>query len=392
MIAWLLLFLLALAIGGAVAALMLHDPGYVLISYASATLETSLWFAVGALLALWLALAGGLFLLRRLLRGGADARAWFASRRQQAAHQHALRGAMLLAEGRWHEARKELLAAPAARTPLLDYFGAAQAANELREYEQRDSALDRAKEAIPEAAFVVELRRAALQQAAGQWQRSVTTLAALQRLAPRHPLVHALLFEAHKALGDWEAVAELAPNLPEEMPTAMQAAMWRVRFGGANDDADAAERARQVWAAMPKRLRDEEALLLAYVDALASHDPAAAEAALRSGLKRVWRTAWVRRYGELETDAQSQLKTATGWLKQHPGDPALLLALGRLAAAAGDRQQAKEHLKASVEAEPNAAALAELGNLCVAEGDAAAANGYFQRAMMAAEEPPEAKP
>ena len=239
---------------------------------------------------------------------------------------------------------------------------------------------------------MVELRRAALQQAAGQWQRSVTTLAALQRLAPRHPLVHALLFEAHKALGDWEAVAELAPYLPEEMPTAMQAAMWRVRLGGANDDADAAERARQVWAAMPKRLRDEEALLLAYVDALASHDPAAAEAALRGGLKRVWRTAWVRRYGELETDAQSQLKTATGWLKQHPGDPALLLALGSLAAAAGDRQQAKEHLKASVEAEPNAAALAELGNLCVAEGDAAAANGYFQRAMMAAEEPPEAKP
>lgn len=391
MIAWLLLTLLALAIGGAVAALMLHDPGYVLISYAGASLETSLWFAVGALLALWLALAGSLFLLRRVLRGGADARAWFASRRQQAASQHALRGAMLLAEGRWHEARKELLAAPAARTPLLDYFGAAQAANELREYEQRDAALDRAKEAIPEAAFVVELRRAELQQAAGQWQRSVTTLAALQRLAPRHPLVHALLFEAHKALGDWEAVAELAPSLPEEMPTAMQLAMWRVRLDSANGDA-AAEHARQVWDAMPKRLRDEEALLLAYVDALAGHDPAAAEAALRSGLKRVWRVAWVRRYGELEANAQSQLKTATGWLKQHPGDPALLLALGRLAAAAGDRQQAKEHLQASVEAEPGAAALAALGNLCVAEGDSAAANGYFQRAMMAAEKPPEAKP
>ena len=384
MIAWLVLALLALALGGVLAALLLHDPGYVLIAYADATLETSLWVSLAALLALWFTLAGALFLLRRLMRGGVGARAWFASRRQQSVRQRSLQGAMLLAEGRWREAAKALLAPPATRTPLLDYFGAAQAANELDDYERRDQTLDRAKEAIPGADFVVELRRAELQQAVAQWRQSVATLAPLRQRAPGHPAVHARLFEAHKALGDWDAVAELAPSLPDDLPVDIQTAIWRARLGNPPEGVDAAEHATGVWRAMPRHLHDEEALLLAYVDVLASRDATAAEAALRTGIKRRWTAAWVLRYGEIRANPSSQLKTASNWLKHHPADPALLLTLGRLAAEAGELPQAKEHLEASLRAESSAAALAELGNLYAANGEQAAANGYFQRALAVA--------
>ena len=383
MIAWLVLALLALALGGVLAALLLHDPGYVLIAYADATLETSLWVSLAVLLALWFTLAGALFLLRRLMRGGVGARAWFASRRQQSARQRSLQGAMLLAEGRWREAAKALLAPPATQTPLLDYFGAAQAANELGDYERRNQTLDRAKEAIPGADFVVELRRAELQQAAVQWRQSVATLAPLRQRAPGHPAVHARLFEAHKALGDWDAVAELAPSLPDDLPLDIQTAIWLARLGNPREGVDAAEHATGVWRAMPKRLHDEEALLLAYVDVLASRDAAAAEAALRTGIKRRWTAAWVLRYGEIRANPSDQLKAASNWLKHHPDDPALLLTLGRLAAEAGELPQAKEHLEASLRAESSAAALAELGNLCAANGEQAAANSYFQRALAA---------
>ena len=383
MIAWLVLTLLALALGGVLAALLLHDPGYVLIAYADATLETSLWVSLAVLLALWFTLAGALFLLRRLMRGGVGARAWFASRRQQSVRQRSLQGAMLLAEGRWREAGKALLAPPATQTPLLDYFGAAQAANELDDYERRDQTLDRAKEAIPGTDFVVELRRAELQQVVAQWRQSVATLAPLRQRAPGHPAVHARLFEAHKALGDWDAVAELAPSLPDDMPVEVQVAIWRTRLGNTPESVDAAEHATGVWRAMPKRLHDEEALLLAYVDVLANRDATAAEAALRTGIKRRWTAAWVLRYGEIRANPSSQLKTASNWLKHHPDDPTLLLTLGRLAAEAGELPQAKEHLEASLRAESSAAAFAELGNLCAANGEQAAANSYFQRALAA---------
>ena len=384
MIAWLVLALLALALGGVLAALLLHDPGYVLIAYADATLETSLWVSLAVLLALWFTLAGSLFLLRRLMRGGVGARAWFASRRQQSVRQRSLQGAMLLAEGRWREAAKDLLTPPATQTPLLDYFGAAQAANELDDYERRDQTLDCAKEAIPGADFVVELRRAELQQAAAQWRQSVATLAPLRQRAPGHPVVHARLFEAHKALGDWDAVAELAPSLPDDLPLDIQTAIWLARLGNPREGVDVAEHATEVWRTMPKRLHDEEALLLAYVDVLANRDATAAEAALRTGIKRRWTAAWVLRYGEIRANPSSQLKAASNWLKHHPDDPALLLTLGRLAAEAGELPQAKEHLEASLRAESSAAALAELGNLCAANGEQAAANGYFQRALAVA--------
>ena len=378
MIAWLVLLALALAAGGTLAALMLRDPGYVLISYSDATLETSLWFAVGVLLVLWLVLAGSLYLVRRLIRGGFQVRAALATRREQATRRHSRQGAMLLAEGRWREACKALLAPAAAQTPLLDYFGAAQAANELGDYEQRDQTLDRAKAAIPEADFVVELRRAELQQAAEQWRPSVATLDALRERAPRHPLVLARLFEAYKAGGDWDAAAALAPALPDDVDANVQIEAWRTRLAKSEDDAKASD----IWRSMPKALRADEALLLTYVDVLASHEAqAAAEAALRDGLKRHWVAAWVRRYGEICIDPGRQLAAAKAWLKRHPDDPVLLLTSGRLAAAAGETAEAKAYLEASQEAEPSVAALTALGCLCAADGAATVANDYFRRAL-----------
>ena len=192
------------------------------------------------------------------------------------------------------------------------------------------------------------------------------------------------MFEAHKALGDWDAVAELAPSLPDDLPVEVQVSVWRARLGNPREGVDAVEHATEVWRAMPKRLHEEEALLLAYVDVLASRDAAAAEAALRTGIKRRWATVWVLRYGEIRANPSSQLKTASSWLKHHPDDPALLLTLGRLASKAGELPEAKEHLEASLRAESSAATLAELGNLCVANGEQAAANSYFQRALAAA--------
>ena len=385
MIVWLVASVLALAIGGVLAALVLRDPGYVLISYADATLETSLWFAAGTLLVFWLGLSGSVHLVRRLLRSGPRVAAWMASRRQRTARRHSQRGAMLLAEERWREAGEALLAPPANETPLLDYFGAAKAANELDDYPLRDQTLDRAKEAIPEADFVVELRRAELQQAAAQWQQSQATLSTLRERAPRHPLVLERLFAAYAALDDWDAVAELAPLLPEATTTDVQVAIWRARLrrseGGSEEGGT--EQAHAVWRSIPKRLRDEESLLMAYVDVLASRNASAAETALREGLKRRWTSAWVRRYGEIRSDPLNQLKRAAKWLERHPDDPALLCTLGRLAAAAGELKQAKAYFEASQRAEPSAATLAELGTLCVANGEPALANDYFQRSLAA---------
>ena len=383
MIRWPLLAVAALALGGLLAGLMSSDPGYVLIAFRDATLETSVWFAAATLGAAALLVWAVAFLLRKTMRSANALGAWNASRRQRSLRSKAQQGAMLLAEARWQEAVRALPAPGEAEASLLDCFAAARAANEAGDAAMRDRILERAVETHPDAAFVAKLMRSELQQAGGEWRASVETLEALQAKAPRHPLVAARLFQAHRALGEWDRVAELAPSLPDDLDAETQVAIWRSRIARVDGD-DAAKQAQAAWKAVPKALKEDEALVLAYVDVLARHDAnAEAEAVLRRGIKGRWRDAWARRYGTVDGEAEGMLATARGWLKERPDNAALLLTLGRLAKRCGDASGAKGYLQASVDSQPSADALRELGALSEAQGDAAAAAGYFRRALEA---------
>jgi len=382
-ILFLVLLILALALGGLLATLMMRDPGYVLVSYDGSTVETSLWFAAAVLVVGGLVVYGMALLVRRLVRGRGAISDWVRSRRATTARNRSVRGLMLFAEGRWQEARQAFLAgAERVDTPLFNHLAAARAANELQRFEDRDDILARAREATPQASFAIELVRAELQQAAGQWARSVATLDALQREAPRHPVVVRRLFEARKALGDWEAVAEMASELPKDADLeGAETEVWRARLARSRNSADAVEHARNTFKAAPKKLRDDEALVLDYVDALAADVPGEAEAALRAAIKRQWQASWVRRYGTLDADPAAQLAHALGWSKRNPEDASLLLTLGRLSAATGDEAKAREYLEASLARKADAETLEELGRLCARNGEAVAAVDHYKRAL-----------
>ena len=382
MVIWLVLLAAALAVGGLLAAAMLHDPGYVLVAYGGITLETSLWLALGALIALWLAVAVVGFLVRRSRMGGTRLAGWVRRRRSMAVRTQSVQGTMLLAEQRWRDAERVLLeAAEKGEAALADYLGAARAANAGNRFEQRDRILDHAKAALPEASFAIDLIRSDLQQQAGQWRRSVATLTALRSQAPRHPVVLVRLFEAHKALADWQAVADLASELPPEAGAdldAVQVAVWRARLGSSRHSDDSSLHVRNTWKAMPKRLHDDEDLLLEYAELAAPPD---AETALRQGLQRHWRASWVRRYGTLAGEVARRRKEAAGWLAAHPEDADVQLTLGRLAVAAGEVDEARTHFEASLHARRDTETLIELAELAAQSGDQTLANGYYREAL-----------
>lgn len=376
--------LLALAVGGAIAVWVARDPGYLLIAYDGVTLETSVWFALLCALVLGGALLLIAFVGGRLRRAGATVATRAGQRRAKRAGAKAQRGTMLLAEGRWREAIDHLLSSAAASaTPLANYLGAARAANLLGNHDERDDILDRAAKALPEAAFVLELTRAELQQAAGQWRQSAHTLEALREQAPRHSLVVERLSHAYQALGDTEAAARLAPELPkggnlEGNLEKVRLAAWRAGLSASSSVAQA----RDTWRAMPKDLRRSQSLLLDYVDALAGHGAEEeAEKVLRQALKKRWRTCWVLRYGSIGGDPAKRRATAGAWLRKHGEDAALQLTLGRLARADGDLAAARRHLQSSIDLDARPEALVEMGRLCGSEGEHVAAAEYLERAL-----------
>ncbi|MDE0659434.1 MAG: hypothetical protein OXI79_07260 [Gammaproteobacteria bacterium] len=385
MIRFIVLLVVGLGAGAVLAFLMVRDPGYVLVSYDGSTIETSLWFALACLVLLALLVYLLVFLIRRLARSGFAVSGWFRWRRTTKARNRSLTGVMLLAEGRWSDAKRALLeSADRVDTPLANLLAAARSANELGEHRERDEILTRARESTPQADFVVELVRAELQQVAGQWARSIATLNALRKQSPQHPLVLKRLLVAHEKVGDYDAVAELAPSLPKDAAPDMatvQAAIWRARFAKCKASANAAEHARKAWKAMPKKLRTDEVIVMDYVDALADSAPVEAEGVLRRALKKQWREAWILRYGSVESDPVKQLAIAKQWLKSRPDDPVLLLTLGRLAGWTGNVEEAMSYLEASLESREDADTLAELGRQCSSAGQVEAANDYLSRAL-----------
>ena len=288
----LLLLVAATILGGLLGALMLRDPGYVLLAYGSRTLETSLWFATALLAALYFL---GRLLARtagRLLRGRRLLGAWQDRRQEHRAQRATARGLLLLGEGQWEEAKRLLLdAASRSSAPLVNYLNAARAAHELQRTEERDALLRRAQAAAPGSEVALALTRARWQMAQGQWAPCKATLLEMRSESPKHPQLLAMLARCCEALREWQDLIELLPDLRKakaldaEDLAAWESRAWQNRLL----EADGAE----AWQRLPKALRREPELIAARARALLhAGDFAAAQAALRTqGRKRAAKPA-----------------------------------------------------------------------------------------------------
>ncbi|MEQ8860633.1 MAG: heme biosynthesis HemY N-terminal domain-containing protein [Pseudomonadales bacterium] len=368
------LFVLAVALvlGGLVGVLMARDPGYVLVVYQDLALETSLWLALALLLLAYLLAWGITALVARLSRGGGRLQGWNRRRRDRAAREQMLRGLLLMAEGRWPDARK-LLESTASRVdaPLINYLNAARCAQEMGDSSGRDELLRAAHESTPGAKFAVGLTRAELQRDQRQWEQCLATLLQLQRDAPRHARVLRMLAECYRALEDWQAILELLGDLRKHGSlddASLRELELRAWMGRIDQGREPPER---VWKSVPKELRREPTLAAHGAGALAAGGAAdAAEALLREALEHTWDADLVRAYGALTTaDPGRQLVVAEGWLKSRPNDSELLLALGRIALMNRQWARAREYLEASLRSRRSAEAQGELGRLCVALGE-----------------------
>ena len=355
-----------LVLGGLLGLVMVRDPGYLVLAYDGAVLETSLWFGLLLLLAAYVAVRLLLFVLGRLLRGKGLFTAW----RARTAQRQTNRGLLLLEEGDWPQAKRLLLsAAGGVAAPAINYVNAARAAHELGAFEERDELLGQAKQQDSGAAPAVGLADADMRMAAGQWREALASLRELQALAPKHPSVLQRLSRCHEALEDWQALIELMPALRKantadsEAMDAMEQRAWRHRL--------AATDGLKAWEKRPKALKDDPDLALsAALGGQAAGDAAGAESLLREALGRSWRDDLVNLYGRIKSPAPDhQLATAEGWLEDRPDDSELLLAAGRLALMNADWPKARRCFETSLRRKPNSECRAELGRLLITLGE-----------------------
>ncbi|WP_207061588.1 heme biosynthesis HemY N-terminal domain-containing protein [Motiliproteus sp. SC1-56] len=366
------LFILALVVlllGTVLGEWIVRDPGYVLLSYANTTVETSLWglvLIVGvAFLALHLLLRTVQYLMQR--RG--SLRRWNHSRHRRSANRKTLKGLMALSSGEWSKAQRYLTqSADHAETPLINYLAAARAAHEQNLPTECESLLQKARQKTPQAELAIGITQAHTQLGRGQLEPCLATLLRLRRIAPRHTYVLKLLKRVYLRLEDWDGMTQLLPDLrkeqvyPEDKLQQLERKAYRgllkSKLEAVPVEADAEQRLealRKTWKGLPKHLSNDSALVARYATLM---DQAGlseqAETVLRNSIKRNWDSDLVRLYGRIGGEQPGkQLKQAQQWLKLHGGDPSLLLTLGRLSLRNEAWDDARDYFERSLEREDN---------------------------------------
>ena len=376
-----LALLLAIVAGGILGWAVMRDTGYLLVAYADTAVETTLWMGLLVLLGAYLLARGVWSLGRRVLESQGQVMRWRSGRKARRARQQTVRGLLLMAEGRWEEAKKTLLGAVQhVETPLINYLNAARAAHELGLPDERDSYLKRAHETTPGAKFAAMLSQAEFRITDGSFEQALAALLDLRKRAPKHKSVLRMLAHCYEALGDWQALhmhlKELADNkaVTEVELRRLSRVVWvsLLRQGSIDGRTDADKAAvAGLWKRLPKSLRGDLDLLQGWIDHLLTlPEPRYAEEAVRLILGHIWAPRFVLIYGTIQTDEiPHQILVAQGWLKERPQDIELMLTLGRLCIATEQYEKAREYLEAALRVEPRKEIYAELGRLCIVLGD-----------------------
>lgn len=366
----LMLFCLFLIVGIVVALVFRDQHGYLLLSFGGWQIETSLLFAVAAILVVfWVAL-----MLWRLIVAGvllpSSTRKRLATRRQRKARESLYDGLLGLIEGRWERAENELTRLAARHeAPGLNYLLAARAAQFQGHVSDRDRYLEMASSKRGASELAVLLTQAQLQIQQGQSAEAMASLSRLYQMEPTHPQVLQLYSAQSASVGDYKQLRALVPALYKhgDMPTEN---IDRLAVDAWNDELvhhqqNDAIALTTAWKRVPKRLRSQPGMIERYARLLkrANADEQAADV-IRDALKQHWSASLVLLFGDLECqDRTAQLATVEGWLKQYGEEPELLLVAGRLCLRNRLWGRARSYFEASQKNQSRPDALLELGRL-----------------------------
>ena len=344
------------------------DPGYVLVRVHGWRVQTTVVAAVVILLLAWVVLVAAWRLLRWPF--GALSR-----RHRRLSRQRLADGLVALMEGRHGDAERDLNRASrldALRGVAL--LASAEAASRRGEHGRALEILAEASQAAPQAARVL---RARVLRRDGKATEALALLAPDADKAALPPGGWRELALSALAAGDTRrALAALEPlQKSGALGTRGYAALEARVLGTAIDAAPDGAALNTLWSQLPKTQRRVNAAIDAYARRAAGFGlllPALDE--LESALRREWSPELVEAYGALAGgDLDARLRRAEGWFDQHPNDPVLLLALGRICVRSKLWGKARQYLERSLALVPSSGAWEALGDAQAGQGDAAQA-------------------
>jgi HemY protein len=388
--------LIALAIGAWLYLVLGDDPGYVLVSFGTWSVETTL-VALVLFLMFLAVLAWGIWKLISMLNplGLFRGDAWFsADRRRKVAAAESEEGLRLMLLGHWQDAYK-LLVEHSARTdnPVFNYLAASLAAWQRSDDASWNYCLEQAARHSQKPNPGIKAVKALLEFRSGKTEQSLAILLALDKEAPGSPFVLSMLKTIYHSVNDWNKLDALLPQLEKhKVVDADELHMLREKIGGyrllcLNTVNGRAPALQEQWDALDKKLRRSEEIVLIYIDKLleySRYEEALAQASIF--LKHQWSDSVVLKTGYIETpEPGSLLILLEKWVKSRPTNAPLMLSLGRASLRNRLWGKAREYfesaLRFSKSTPLSAEANAELARLLDHMGEHAQSASLYRKAL-----------
>lgn len=359
-----LLGLCALAVGLVIAAR--QNDGFVLIQWSPWRIELSLNLFIVSLL-LGVALLYSVFhFIDGLMRMPARAARYRARQRRRRAVTALRDAARLYFEGRYgHAQRSARVAVEGGESPGLAALIGARAAHAMREQVQADEWLRQA-ERFDELKTARLMTEADILTDRREFSEALERIDVLQSGGQRHVAALRLAMRARRGLADWSGLLRVVRLLQKHRAlTPEQAApVRRQAHLGALHDLDPAE-LDAYWKALPAAEREDAQVVRAMAEALvAAGQTAQARKLIESRLEQGWESSLLALYAHTDGgDALGRIAKAEAWLRDHPDDAELLLALGRLCRTQQLWGKAQSYLEAALAVQPSRVVHVELALL-----------------------------
>ncbi len=355
---------------------MHRDPGYVLVSYAGHTFQTSLWLLLALIVAGAIGVRYGYRFIAMLISSGGRISAWRIARRKEKATSLTMRGMALMCQGEFERAERYLVSGlDYSEVPAMNLLWAARSANAEGRADKRDEYLQQAASVDNGLGSALAVAGAEMAITRRDWGQALTFLTD----APDND--HVLLMRARtlSALEHWHDLKEYLPSMirvggDELMSIARSCALSLVTLEVSTDG----ERRKQL-DRLPSELISTE-VILACVQQLSKDS--AKEQMLKRSLDQKWHPDLVVAYGQLGSDTlTARLKAMNGWRSGHSEDADYHLGLGLMLEQSNDYAKAQKAYERSLALSPRPLASERLGLLASFEGDYKRGSEYLKQAI-----------
>lgn len=374
--------------------LIAQDPGYLLMTYQDWTLEMPLWLAAVATV-----LAIGLIyfifsLIHWIVRIPYRLHHYLKKRALCKANKQTSNALVALAQGNWYRAEQQFTKGLTASTiPLVNYLGAAKAAQQQKNYIRRDTYLQQAQAIMPNDFAVLEIAKSQLQLENHQYEQALVILQPLAKAlrAHKHPYIFKLLTVTLLQLEKWYQLRRLLKQLSryQIFPQSKLRELEFKTYQGILTEAINHKKLsaiEQTWQDSPHTIRQSPLTLALYVKKLiAENAMTKAEATLSKALHKQWDDELIKLYGSLTgLGTKKQLAKAEKWFKAKPNNAPLLFALGKLCLQSKLWGKARHYLEQCVAVKPNSIYFAELAKLLEQMGEKELAYAAYRDGLNAA--------